>query len=214
MDAAQSVILRCTYTNQIIALFIDKRKELLNCFCSRNNQCHVVLQHRMTGSPQCKLCRLPLFSVTSPINPPTHLVVKHNIIYDFVDTSKTSLTVIWVRVAVWQWSTNNLHSVSFHILLIWWGTQAVTHEGTQCIAHRPNAANNHPWTHIYKWANTRTPCSLCDSCILCTFVSFIHTQWQKALVAYLGWDHCWQSPIAIHLWSSQSLALQSRHLVE
>ena len=120
----------CTYTNEIIAALIKKWKELLNCLCSTNHQRKVVLQKWWTK-------RQWMHNVSCASNSPflqqssqsTHLAVKRNIMLDGVDISKFSPTG-WFGCA--GWTINNLHSVSVHILVIWWGAQTGhmrTHSG-------------------------------------------------------------------------------------
>ena len=133
----------CTYTNQIIALLIKKWKELLNCLCSTNHQCKVVLQ-RWRTERQCMhnvgcVCNRPFLQQSSQS---THLAVKRNIMLDGVGISKSSPTG---RSGCVGWSINNLHSVSIRILVIWWGAQTghmrthsgvhPLHKGIQTIIH-------------------------------------------------------------------------------
>ena len=116
----------CTYTNQIIAILIKNWKELLNCLCSTNHQCKVVLQRwwrewQYIHNVSC-VWNSPFLQQSSQ---PTHLAVKCNIMLDGVNISKESPTG---KGAGAGWSINNLHSVSVHILMIWWGTQTDTQD--------------------------------------------------------------------------------------
>ena len=125
----------CTYTNQIIAVLIKKWKELLNCLCSMNHQCKVVLQ-RWRTEWQCMhnascVCNSLFLQQSSQ---PTHLAVERNIMLDGEDISKQNPTGLAGRrlTGLAWWSINNLHSVSVCILVIWWGIQTGhmrTHSG-------------------------------------------------------------------------------------
>ena len=56
--------------------------------------------------------------------------------------------------------------------------------------------------HTYRLANRHTyAVSVTHAFVLSAYT------WQKITVTYLDWDHCWQSPSAVHPWNSQSLAL-------
>ena len=132
----------------------------------------------------------------------THLAVKRNIMLDGEGISKHSLTgLAGPRLTGWVWwSRNNLHSVSGHILVIWRGTQIGhmrTHSGVHPL-HKGATIQTiiHVHTH-YIHTNRHTNAVS----VMHTFAVSAYT-WQKITVTYLDWDHCWQSPSAVQLWSS------------